>query len=178
MNSLSEKEIVLIGLVAVALGVLILSAPARSAQRTPTHVILARSCVGEAGFASIESGECAAILHVYKKRSALTGMSIRRIATRYSAAIKRRRGHPNPWVLDLRTDARKPRRWNKKLEWRAHKDRWSEAMGFAKSFLAGDVVDTLPTALHYGGKMDSHRLHPKVWAPLAAPYRNIFYERR
>ena len=179
-KDLSNRDFLIIAIVMLVVLILALTSPdnADASSRTETAVLLARSCVGEAGFDSVESGECAAILHIYEKRARLTGETVRENALRYSAALKRRRGHPNPWVLDLRSDLRKPKRWSKQLVWAKHKSRWSEALEYARGFIAGDVEDPLPFALHYGGRMDRHRLNPRVWRPLVTPYKNIFYRRK
>jgi hypothetical protein len=180
-GKLTDRDFLIIAIVMIVVLILALTAPeaeASSRSKVSTEVLLARSCVGEAGFDSVESGECAAILHVYKKRSELLREPVRSVSLRYSAAIKRRRGHPNPWVLHLRSDLAKPKRWSKRLKWSEYSERWEAAVVYARKFLEGGVDDPLPAALHYGGRMDKHRLSPRVWAPLVTPYKNIFYKRK
>jgi hypothetical protein len=139
-------------------------------------LLLAQSCVGEAGFKSAETGECAAIAHVYLKRSEKSGLSFVRVMRRYSAAIKP--GVGKLWVRNLRHDGLKPRGWPRHLKWSRYVDDWRAVLNVANAFLAGRVKDPLPNALHYGGWIDRHRLGP-AWQRIPVDkFRNWFYRRR
>ena len=168
-------------LLALAVGfvlALLLSLPAHAA-RDAVGLLLARSCGGEAGLASIESGECAAILHVYLKRAALRGGTLAATVRAYSAAVKRRHGHPNAWIIDLDRTLERPARWPRGLRWSVARPLWGRALDFAEAFLRGEVPDPLPAALHFGGRMDRGRLSAASWAPIPRTgFRNIFYRRR
>ena len=139
-------------------------------------LLIAQSCVGEAGFRSWESGECAAIAYVYLKRAELSGQDINDVVRQYSAAIKP--GIGKPWVRNLRRDAAQPKGWPTRLCWSQHADDWKSIMRVTDDFVAGVVMDPLPNALHYGGHMDRNRLDPRVWIRIMKPgCRNMFYRR-
>ena len=144
-----------------------------------TEVILARSCVGEAGFLSVETNECGAILHVYKKRARLIKKTLPETALSYSAALKPRSRHPNRWVLFLSRTLERPKHWNKRYNWKKHVIWWELALDYAKDFLAGEIPDPLPRALHFGGRMDRHRLNSKHWKMIRnTGFLNYFYSPR
>lgn len=147
------------------------------AQEQPDVALwLARSCVGEAGWNTAESGECVAIAHIYLKRVRINRKSYYWNLRRYSAAV--RKGHGKIWVMALRRDGKRPSGF-RKLEWSRHRSYWLKTLLVADQFIAGETEDPLPTALHYGGYVDRHRLNPKAWRriPVEA-FRNRFYERR
>jgi hypothetical protein len=151
------------------------------ASDTDMEVILARSCVGEAGFLSVETGECGAILHVYAKRGEMmkVPMPAHLVAQRYSAALKPRSRHPNRWVLFLTKTLERPKHWNRRYNWRKHIIWWELALDYAKDFLAGEIPDPLPRALHFGGRMDRHRLNSKHWKMIRnTGFLNYFYAPR
>lgn len=143
--------------------------------KTDTALWIARSCVGEAGFSAVYTGECAAIAHIYRKRALISGASYYRTMRQYSAAIKLNRG--KIWVLSLSRDGRRPHGWGR-ADWMIYREKWLDTLHLADSFMRGDISDPLPPALHYGGKMDI-RLNLKLWERMHTPhYRNIFYKRR
>lgn len=136
---------------------------------------LARSCVGEAGFDAVRTGECAAILNIYKKRAAVTGLSIYKVVRRYSAAVKPGANHNRKWVLGLSRDLKKPAHWGKNLRWHVSRDLWGATLDHCDDFLAGKVPDPLPMADHYGGRMDRHLAMREGWHRLRTNYRNEFW---
>jgi hypothetical protein len=118
-------------------------------------------------------------MHVYKKRAKLSrAKTLYDIARKYSAAIKRRDDHPNPWVLYLDRAGTKPKHWHPRLSWKHHLIWWELMLEHVDDFLAGKVKDPLPSAMHYGGRMDKYRLSAAAWRRISAPYLNIFYEVR
>lgn len=138
-------------------------------------LLIARSCVGEAGFGSAETGECVAIAHVYRKRAEMYGRDISWIARRYSAAIK---SGGRLWVRSLNRDGRRPRGWPQHLDWDDYRGQWWTVVDQVDAWFRGEHPDPLPTAEHYGGPMDVG-LNMGVWRRLWTPlYRNRFYERR
>ena len=172
-------------LLPMMLGALLLSATIAHAhepkgdQHVDVGLWLARSCVGEAGFDSSETGECAAIMHVYKKRAKISGKSIYEIARKYSAAIKPRDDRRNRWVLDLDRAGNKPDYWHPRLSWKHHRIWWELMLEHVDDFLKGRVKDPVPSAMHYGGRMDRYRLPAESWRAIhSLPFRNIFYESR
>lgn len=146
-----------------------------------TALLLAQSCAGEAGFDSAETGECDAIMHVYRKRLPHVDVcdSIRCVALRYSAAIKP--GVGRRWVRGLNREGKRPDGWpSERAHWPRYRDRWFALVRRADAFIRGEVFDPLPNAEHYGGAMD-RGLNPRQWRWIQnhnMRLRNRFYERR
>lgn len=134
---------------------------------------LARSCVGEAGFRSGDTGECAAIAHIYKKRGGHFYTTMRK----YSGALKTHSKHTRPWLFDLNRAMRRPDGWPEHLKWSAYIDDWKKTLWVSDQFLAGNIPDPLPDAEHFGGWVDRHRV-PKHWVRIPSGYRNRFYKMR
>ncbi|MCP4668191.1 MAG: hypothetical protein GY849_17715 [Deltaproteobacteria bacterium] len=150
-----------------------------AAKRRDVVLLLAQSCVGEAGFRAHLSGECAAIWSVYRKRAARSGASLYRQTQQYSAAVKPIVGRSHLWVLHLNRAGTKPQHWQRGLPWDNHRRHWLATLRLARLWLSGAVPDPTPTALHYGGRIDRNRLDMKVWKRITTPgFGNWFYERR
>jgi hypothetical protein len=139
---------------------------------------LARSCVGEAGWSSHKTGECSAILHVYKKISDRTGVPLIDVARKYSSAIKWYPGKPNKWVIHLNGPGKKPRKWPANLKWSKYKKSWLSTVEHVKMFLSGKVEDPLPNADHYGCGLEHWRAEREGWTELKTNFRNRFYSVR
>lgn len=148
-----------------------------TAQDTPDVALwLARSCVGESGWDTHKTGECSAIIHVYKKRSQITGWLIYKVARKYSAAIKARQGRPNPWVMYLDRLGTKPKKWPSQAKWDTHRAHWLEILAWVDTFMANPTPDPLPNADHYGGSVDAHRARRMGWWKLDTPqFKNKFW---
>ena len=78
-----------------------------------TRLLLAQSCVAEAGFDSAQTGECAAIAWVYVKRIHQMrrrghDISLLEMIRRYSQPIRHRR---RLWVMTLNHELEQPRGW-------------------------------------------------------------------
>jgi len=137
---------------------------------------VARSCVGEAGFDSGESGECAAIAHIYRKRTKVTQFNLYQVTRRYSAAIKKGPHQKRKWVFYLCRDLKKPKYWSKGLHWPNYRDKWASILKLCDDFIAGKVLDPIPHADHYGGRMDRHRAKKWNWYKLDTPdFKNHFW---
>ena len=147
------------------------------ANETPDVAVwLARSCVGESNnWKSYQTGECAAILHIYKKLSNRGRYSVFEVAKKYSAAIKRHKDHPNPWVFTLGRLGTKPKKWPHGAKWAPRRVDWLATLVLAESFLEGNVPDPLPLADHYGGECDHARAIRAGWWKLDTPFKNNFY---
>ena len=158
--------------VALAL-VALLAAPVAAHRPVDVGLWLARSCVGEAGFGSGASGECAAIGHVYRKRIR-TG-TFWGVMRRYSAAIKPHSANSRPWLFSLRRDGKRPTHWPAAVRWSDHRDRWVETLQAADAMLAGDTPDPVPDAVHYGGDVDRARAKRLGFVEIETPFRNYFY---
>ena len=145
------------------------------------RLILAQSCVGEAGFESGPDGECAAIAWVYAKRVAQMRRAGRRISylsmvRQYSQPIRLRR---RLWVVSLRPDLARPRGWPSSWpRWEdGHQDQWSAVLDAVDAWRRGEVEDPCPAATHFGAHSDSPS--PRlVRAECSIPTRNIFYRLR
>lgn len=134
---------------------------------------LARSCIGEAGWTAHRTGECSAIWHVYRKRSDATGWPLLAVVRKYSVAVKRIKGRPNPWILDLNRGYTRPEKWPGGLRWsNVHRYHWGQMLFQARLFLAGKLTDPLPMANHFGSPIDPV---PATWVRVRAGFRNWFY---
>lgn len=161
----TPQIVILLILTALALAV-----PVRGHTADIDAVWLARSCVGEAGWSAWHTGECAAILHIYKKRAARTGETVTQMAKRYSAAIKPHSGRNNTWVLSLRADGKRPDSWPRGAKWGRYSYSWQMTLLVVELFLLGMVADPLPMAIHYGASFD-------VPAPGSVRIKTIFRNR-
>lgn len=146
-------------------------------QKNQTAVLLAQSCVGEAGFNSVANNECGAIAHIYLKLSKQKQRPLRVVIWQYSAALKT---HKRKWIRHLNTRGKRPKFWPKNLRWKPlYRRKWKRVLTYCKKFVAGQVPDPLPNAIHYGGKMD---IPVKGWirikTRLALKMNNYFYKRR
>ena len=139
---------------------------------------LARSCIGEANWLSVDGddSECAALMNIYKKRAIIANRSIYWAVRKYSAAVKNHPGHKQKWVLHINRECIQPNKWPKNLDWGTwYTSQCKKAFNLANSFLRGEVRDPLPLADHYGGSMDAERAHLAGWYRLKTKYRNRFY---
>jgi hypothetical protein len=117
-------------------------------------------------------------MHVYRKGADTQDRKLVRQARLYSAAIKKG-PWARPWIFGLNRGGSKPKGWPKHLKWSRYRDRWFQTLALADSFLEGRIEDPLPSAEHYGGRMDRHNLCPRSWRRLDADgFVNWFYARR
>ena len=135
-----------------------------------TAVWLARSCAGEAGFDSYKTGECGAILHVYRKRADARGVTIVEMAKKYSAAIKKH-AMGRKWVRNLRRDGEQPEHWPA-AKWRYYRHQWVTLLIYVELFLNGMVPDPTPKAIHFGATFDTP---PTGAKRIKTRFRNVFY---
>jgi len=140
-------------------------------------VWLARSCVGEAGFWSVE--ECFAIAWVYAKRSKETGRSFSKIMRKYSSAIKAHEMHRRPWLFGLNIDGSKPRAWPKNLSWKRYKTAWIDLLAALDRWADGEAENKFPNANHYGSRQDARRAYYVTkWKRIDVPpeFSNWFFD--
>lgn len=154
--------------------IVLMSVLSSHTQSDDTALWIARSCVGEAGFASAETGECAAIAHIYLKRAPLCRKPVQWVARRYSAAIK---STGKKWVRNLDRSGKRPLGWPKHLNWQGHLPKWAAVVSIADGVVNGRVSDPLPDALHYGGRMDKG-IDLRYFEIMKTTFRNIFYRRK
>ena len=144
-----------------------------------TRLDLARSCVGEAGFDSGRTGECAAIAWVYAVRVEQARARGRRISYRYmvnaySQPLKTAR---RPWVLRLRGPER-PRGLPRAWPWEERlAGEWAEVLERVDAWASGAVPNPCPGANHFGSVQDGA---PAAWTRIscATETRNLFWSSR
>jgi hypothetical protein len=153
---------------------LLLGGNCAHAKKTDVGLWLARSCVGEAGFDSGATSECAAMAHVYSKRAEINGLSYYRNVRLYSAAVKTCR---QPWVCKLSRALKQPLKWAARYIWERYAPHWRNTLLMADAFIEGEVADPLPNAVHYGGSMDHWRAVKAGWKLIKTDgMKNNFYE--
>jgi hypothetical protein len=159
--------------------IIILIMPAiASTKKHDVALWLARSCVGEAGWEAYETNECAAIMHVYLKRADIYRQPLYRIVRKYSSAVKNHIKHDRQWIFQLNRKGKRPKQWPKNLSWKKRQPQWKKILHMADLFRDGRIEDPLPSALHYGGKMDTN-LNPKHWTQIKKTgFKNMFYKIR
>lgn len=107
----------------------------------------AQMCVGESGWRDAEA--CVAEVYVLKRRADRNGWTFRRMAERYSAAL-RRAPLRRPWLVELRDRSTPPAHWPEHLNWPRHR-RWLKALlPRVRHALLGDEPDPCPGTLHFG----------------------------
>jgi len=152
-------------------------------QFTPeAKVLLAQSCVGEAGWNSYQ-GECGAIAWIYAKRAKRLNRSLAWVIRHYSAAVKPHKGHKRPWLFELDESLKRPKSWPRDdsghlaIKWKGrHRELWAKTLHFVDSWTRGMVPDVVPRAVHYGGKMDTQRATSMDCKKLIIPagFRNFY----
>lgn len=148
---------------------------AHASEREDTALLLAQSCIGEAGFDAEARRECAAIWHVLEWRRIYMGETLLKATLKYNASLKNINSSRS-WVRHLRRDGKKPAGWSG-ANWAKKRDRWLSTLELADRFVDGDVPNPLPSARHFGGPMDPNP-DPGQWRKLDAPFANWFYARR
>ena len=169
-------------ILAVALAVLTVlffgnMAEAKKYDSRDVRTLLAQSCIGEAGWDAHARGECEMLMHLYQKRTALTGIPIKEMVLRYSAAVKRRKQRHNPWVVHLDSSCTKPDRWPHRLNWDRYKADCEATFYKVDLFLEGHTIDPYPECIHYGSQIDHHRAVKEGWKRVKTEnMRNWCYE--
>jgi hypothetical protein len=141
-----------------------------------TKLWLARSCVGEAGFVAYE--ECIGIAWVYASRwkASSRGTTLEDVIRGYSAAVKRRSTLRRKWILDLRLDGERPKRWPNRLRWSGHKPFWETMLKELDQWALGYRANPVKGANHFGGKMDTPRKSWVIIKPTSSvAFGNVFY---
>ena len=123
-----------------------------------TRLLLAQSCVAEAGFDSSTSLECAAIGYVYVKRVRQMRrmgreISLLEMVRRYSQPIRYRR---HLWQMTLNPELTRPRGWPRRWpDWETHfRHKWAAMLEAVDQWAAGEVRDPCPRAVHFGAVTD------------------------
>ena len=151
---------------------------ADASEKDDVALWLARSCVGEAGWGSHQTGECAALMHIYLKRSAKGQLTLLDACRKYSGATKRRRNHPRKWLFELDRSDRKPDSFPSNMNWVVYRDDWLATLDIAEAFLDGEINDPTQEAEHYGSIYDHHSAARAGWWEIKTNFRNRFYSVR
>ena len=161
----------------IVLGAITTQVNARG-KRPDLALWLARSCVGEAGWNSADTGECAAIAWVYHKRSYnFPRRDYFKTMMEYSAAIKP--DPRRPWIRRLTRRGDRPPLLETNIYWGKHQKKWFKVLEVADNFFRGRVTDPCPDCLHYGGHFDKKRMDLTIWRVAKTPdFNNLFFERR
>lgn len=123
----------------IALLVCLAAVPATAAAQGPA-LALARVCVSEAGWQSVQSGDCAAIAHVLRRRSSV-GRVTRGIVCQYSPRSCNKRRRVRRWIAHLRPDMRRPDYWPRGSSWARRRPAWRETLAHAARLVRGERLD-------------------------------------
>jgi len=108
----------------------------------PDAVTLARACVAEADFATVD---CRAILHVLGRRASRSGESVAALARRYVSGFR----VPSPriaWVMALASACDEPAGWPTGLRWESRRAKCLAVFGLAAQFVASPASVDDPCA--------------------------------
>lgn len=137
------------------------SAEAQRAYRAPDHLTLARVCVHEAGWESVD--DCAAIWEVLRAGAERGGYSVRVYALAYSGRALRGQTS-RPWVAELNEEGSRPRSWPTTWQgrphpgWGAFRTRWLALLEACRLIVAGEVRSSCEDQPHdWGGPVDDRR---------------------
>jgi len=160
-----------------------LNRPVPANQWSPKiRVLLGRSCVGEAGWYSGETQECAMLGNIYAKQAKQQSVYFATAMLKYSYAIKADFGIvKHPWLDGLHANGKRPRNWPRNLRWSVHRPLWKQILDTIDSWYRGEIPNPIPDADHFGGGMDVPRAELREkWKRLCAPrnFRNRYYDSR
>jgi len=138
-----------------------------------TKLWLARSCVGEAWFNTVD--ECIAIAWVYATRAKQQQVSLKSMVRSYSSPLKPEKNNGRTWIFYLSLNGNRPKHWPRNLSWEKHKVKWLALIAALDDWAAGNRPNPVPGANHFGGSMDVPDIR---WAKLTAPknFKNSFYK--
>lgn len=143
---------------------------------------LARVCTAEGGWRTAETGDCAAIAYLLRRRARRLGTTTLRMARRYSSRhFDTTRTDRRAWIAGLTLAARRPRGWPRALPWARYRPRWLAIVEHVRAITDGHVPDPCPAgqAMHWGCEADDVRAHRAGWTRLdCGPTRNHFWALR
>lgn len=117
-------------------------------QSTPDEVLLARTCLREAGWGITD--DCAAIHAVILNRVRRTGVIYSRMIRAYSKPKADR-----SWIEEMDISGSKPAQWPRGLSWDALQGKWRALVKHARKVAAGDVTPACD-ADHWGDTLGDH----------------------
>lgn len=143
----------------------------------PTQLVLGQSAVGECGLGKMpdcEAGVWSTLVRRWVEATArrlARGQRAFSMAFQFVAYCKIFKGaHVGraKWVRTLPDTTGKPSGWPRKLRWDVHEPLWHATYLRAGLFLRGLVPDPCDgEPVHTGGKMDRHRMNPKIWCEVS-----------
>lgn len=152
--------------------------PVTDEEWTPeARLWLARSVLGEVGWRRPEEYSAVAWVYATRARNSKRYTFIQMVRT-YSAAVKNRTNHRNPWLYELGPSMMRPPSWPEGPRWEGlHAVAWSEVLVWANEWAAGKRPNPCPGANHFGGIVDHYRAVAKRWTRVkcTSKMRNRFY---
>lgn len=146
----------------------------RAACAQDAQTVLARKCVGETTWAE---EDCAAILHVLKRRGDRVGVSAEVMSERYGDS----RYLTRPWVAQLEADCAQPLGWPTHLSWARHRAGCLTIFSLTSRFLRGELADPCG-ASNWGSRIlardvarAQRALSEGRWVLAACSTHNAFY---
>lgn len=163
----------------LALFTLVLRVGAQDSDETET---LARICAAEAGW-DPTTGDCAAIVHLLRRRAARRRLSVDQLARAYSSEHFDARRERRRWVLGLTLgaalpDAPPPDGWPERLAWPPYRRAWARMLGVVR---APGADPCRGDAEHWGMRIghDLERARRAGWRMLdCGPTLNAFWSTR
>lgn len=156
----------------------LLDACSARADQEPAHVTLARTCVSEASWTAIESGDCAAIATIARRVGhGDVALGLRRYAR---PAHNQNRRDARRWVAFLGNSPGKPEGWPARLSWERHAPYWQRVLDGSRRILDGEIRHRcVEEPWHWGGPMDHARAVRNRWRRIdCGPTRNEFWRLR
>lgn len=127
----------------------------------PPEVALARVCVKEAGFRSVD--DCAGIVAVLERVG--RGDVVRGAAVYSPSIFDASRLRSRPWIADLHADGRRPRLWGRAGPWERYRADWLAQVAHARELLARSAARC--EAHHWGDQYgDRARAERAGWEEL------------
>lgn len=147
----------------------VLDACSAHADDEPAYVTLARTCVSEASWGAIESGDCAAIAEIGRRVG--RGDVARGLRLYARSAHNQNRRDPRRWVAFLNysiSSNSSPDGWPVRLSWDRHVQRWQHVVDGSQRILSGELKHRCTeTPWHWGGAMDRHRALRNRWRQIS-----------
>lgn len=156
----------------------VLDSCAARADEEPAHVTLARTCVSEASWTAIESGDCAAIATIARRVGrGDVALGLRRYAR---SAHNQNRRDSRRWVAFLGNSPEKPEGWPERLSWEHHVPAWEHVLDGSQRILNGEIHHRCTEEpWHWGGAADHWRAVRNRWRRIdCGPTRNEFWRLR
>jgi hypothetical protein len=116
-----------------------------------TITLLTRACVAETDWSR---PDCAAVLHVLKRRAATAGEPIEQMAGRYVAMLATHDNSPRArWVMQLTADCSEPADWDQSAgRWKWYAPKCKQLVADVQAFERGALPDPCGGATQWGSR--------------------------